>query len=100
MLTEVSENVSDGEWKVVFGAEKSTSACVTLSVTLNSVAIFGVVLLLLAFATCEDPLVCLVISFYPPAVMLSDELHSEHNANPPSPFSLPLMYGKSCNHSA
>ena len=82
-------------------AEKSTSACVTLSgaVALESEAIFGVVLLLLAFATCMDPLECLVMSFFPPAVMLNDELHTEHSANP-SPFSLRLMYENSCNHSA
>ena len=57
----------NGRLCLATNAEKSTSECVTLSgaVALKSEAIFGVVLLLLAFATCMDPLECLVMSFFP-----------------------------------
>ena len=81
--------MTNGRLRSPTKAEKSTSACVTLSggVALNSEAIFGVVLLLLAFATWADPLVCLVISFFPPAVMLNDELHSA-NLSP-----CPVLWG-------
>ena len=64
--------------------EKITSAPVTFSgvVALNSVAIFGIIFLLLAFAMCVDPLFCLVMSFLPPAVTPKVELQNVQNANP------------------
>ena len=66
----------------------STSA--SGAVTSKREAIFSIVLLMLALGIWADPWACLVMLFFPPAVMLKDKLQSVHNADL-FPFSLQLF---------